>query len=50
MRHAKNGNKWHCSFQEEVKNVKLLMDDAQRRTKTNMAICHLSHPGDLKMK
>ena len=45
MLHTKNGNDWPCSFQEEVKNVKLLTHDDGRRPIT---IGHLSDSGDLK--
>lgn len=46
MLYIKNGNPWSCSFQE-VKNAKLLTDDARRRTKTN-AIGYLGDSDDLK--
>lgn len=45
MLHTKNGNDWPGSFQEEVKNVKLLTHDDGRRP---IAIGHLSDSGDLK--
>lgn len=45
MLHTKNGYNWPCSFQVEVKNVKLLMHDDRRGP---IAISHFSDPGDLK--
>lgn len=32
MLDTENCNNWHCSFQKEVKNVKLLMNDARHTT------------------
>ena len=53
MLHTKNGNDWPGSFQEEVKNVKLLTHDARRTThdvgRRPIAIGHLSDSGDLKI-
>ena len=51
MLHTKNGNDWPGSFQEEVKNVKLLTHDAQTHDdgRRPIAIGHLSDSGDLKI-
>lgn len=40
-----NGNNWSCCFREEVKNQKLLTDDAQRRRNLIAIIGHLRDSG-----
>lgn len=46
MLHTKNGNHWYCSFQEN-EDIKLLMDDAQRRP---VAISHKPPPAKYVFK